>query len=85
MHHILTDLNAGDTFNIIRFSSTTHRLGTMHYTKTSVRKAKKYMHNLSADGGTDIDGGLKVGFKIFTLIIMEMRDVAFFVFILILL
>ncbi|XP_071532831.1 inter-alpha-trypsin inhibitor heavy chain H6-like isoform X3 [Panulirus ornatus] len=60
LHHILTDLNAGDTFNIIRFSSSTHKLGMMHYTKSSVRKAKKYIDNLEADGATDIDSGLKM-------------------------
>ncbi|XP_071532832.1 inter alpha-trypsin inhibitor, heavy chain 4-like isoform X4 [Panulirus ornatus] len=63
LHHILTDLNAGDTFNIIRFSSSTHKLGMMHYTKSSVRKAKKYIDNLEADGATDIDSGLKVAIE----------------------
>ncbi|XP_069937311.1 inter alpha-trypsin inhibitor, heavy chain 4-like isoform X1 [Cherax quadricarinatus] len=60
LRHILTDLNAGDTFNIIRFSTYTDKLGTMRYTGTAVRKAKKYINNLEADGGTNIDGGLKM-------------------------
>nr|XP_053636633.1 inter-alpha-trypsin inhibitor heavy chain H1-like isoform X1 [Cherax quadricarinatus] len=32
----------------------------MRYTGTAVRKAKKYINNLEADGGTNIDGGLKM-------------------------
>nr|XP_045606659.1 inter-alpha-trypsin inhibitor heavy chain H4-like isoform X2 [Procambarus clarkii] len=60
LRHILTDLNAGDTFNIISFSTYTHKLGTMRYTGTAVRKAKKYINNLEARGGTNIDEGLKM-------------------------
>lgn len=59
LQHILTELNQGDTFNIIRFSTMTHKLGTMRYTGTAVRKAKKYINSLEVEGGTNIDGGLK--------------------------
>lgn len=59
LQHILTELNQGDTFNIIRFSSQTHKLGTMRYTGTAVRKARKYINSLEVEGGTNIDGGLK--------------------------
>ena len=60
LQYILTELNQGDTFNIIRFSSITHKLGTMRYTGTAVRKARKYINSLEVEGGTNIDGGLKV-------------------------
>ncbi|KAG0721454.1 Inter-alpha-trypsin inhibitor heavy chain H4 [Chionoecetes opilio] len=40
LQHILTELNQGDTFNIVRFSSATHKMGTMRYTGTAVRKAR---------------------------------------------
>ncbi|KAG7169134.1 Inter-alpha-trypsin inhibitor heavy chain H4-like 2, partial [Homarus americanus] len=63
MRHILTDLNQGDSFNIIRFSSSSHKFGTMRYTAMAIRKAKKYINNLEADGGTNIDGGLKVALE----------------------
>ncbi|KAK8398007.1 hypothetical protein O3P69_003721 [Scylla paramamosain] len=59
LQHILTELNQGDTFNIIRFSAITHKLGTMRYTGTAVRKARKYINSLEVEGGTNIDGGLK--------------------------
>ncbi|XP_068237881.1 inter-alpha-trypsin inhibitor heavy chain H4-like isoform X2 [Palaemon carinicauda] len=59
LRHILTELNAGDTFNIIHFSDTTDRLGTMRYSGTAVRKAKKFINSLQARGGTNIDLGLK--------------------------
>ncbi|XP_068237880.1 inter-alpha-trypsin inhibitor heavy chain H4-like isoform X1 [Palaemon carinicauda] len=60
LRHILTELNAGDTFNIIHFSDTTDRLGTMRYSGTAVRKAKKFINSLQARGGTNIDLGLKM-------------------------
>ncbi|KAK7066748.1 hypothetical protein SK128_026320 [Halocaridina rubra] len=59
LRHILTDLNAGDTFNIIHFSDAAHKLGTMRYTGTAIRKAKKFINSLQADGGTNIEGALK--------------------------
>ncbi|XP_037776912.1 uncharacterized protein LOC119573877 [Penaeus monodon] len=60
LRHILTDLNAGDTFNIIHFSSASYKLGTMRYTGTAVRKAKKFINSLHARGGTNINDGLRV-------------------------
>ncbi|XP_064080416.1 inter-alpha-trypsin inhibitor heavy chain H4-like isoform X2 [Macrobrachium nipponense] len=62
LRHILTELNAGDTFNIIHFSDGTDRLGTMRYSGTAVRKAKKFINSLQAEGGTNIDLGLKDSF-----------------------
>ncbi|XP_042864151.1 inter-alpha-trypsin inhibitor heavy chain H4-like [Penaeus japonicus] len=63
LRQILTDLNPGDTFNIIHFSTETYKLGTMRYTGTAVRKAKKFIYSLRADGGTNINDGLRVSFE----------------------
>ncbi|XP_037777342.1 inter-alpha-trypsin inhibitor heavy chain H4-like [Penaeus monodon] len=63
LRHILTDLNAGDTFNIIHFSSASYKLGTMRYTGTAVRKAKKFINSLHARGGTNINDGLRASFE----------------------
>ncbi|KAK3877675.1 hypothetical protein Pcinc_017625, partial [Petrolisthes cinctipes] len=63
MDHILTNLNNGDTFNIIRFSTNAHKLGIMRYSPVTVRRAKQYIESLEAGGGTNIDDGLKVAIE----------------------
>ncbi|XP_076031432.1 inter-alpha-trypsin inhibitor heavy chain H4-like [Oratosquilla oratoria] len=60
LRHILRDLHIGDTFDLVQFSTTSSRLGTMRYTGTAVRKAQKFINNLSPFGGTNIDRGFQM-------------------------
>ncbi|CAL4122894.1 unnamed protein product, partial [Meganyctiphanes norvegica] len=60
LRHILSSLNPGDSFNVVHYGYGASKLGTMRYSGTAVRKARKYINNLVAGGGTNLDEGLKM-------------------------
>ncbi len=57
----LTSLRPGDTFQVIRFSSSASQLGTapLDATPDNVKRALAYVHSLRGDGGTMMIEGIK--------------------------
>lgn len=54
--HALNSLGAGDYFNLLQFNSSTERLfdRSVPVTEENLRKARKFIGRLHADGGTDM-------------------------------
>uniref|UniRef100_A0A8V5FVP0 Uncharacterized protein n=1 Tax=Melopsittacus undulatus TaxID=13146 RepID=A0A8V5FVP0_MELUD len=64
---ILQDLRPEDHFNIIGFSNRIkvwQQDRLVPVTPNNIRDAKKYIHNMSPTGGTNIDGALQTGAKL---------------------
>ncbi|KAF2356253.1 von Willebrand factor type A [Trinorchestia longiramus] len=63
LREILHELNEGDAFSIVSFSTRARTHVSFRHSSTAVRRAVKVIDELSAEGSTDIDEGLKVALQ----------------------
>ncbi|MCZ6701598.1 MAG: VIT domain-containing protein [Ignavibacteria bacterium] len=63
--HCINNLNSGDGFNIIRFSTEAYALfsNIESATKSNIKKAEGYIYKLKAVGGTNIEEALSLALK----------------------
>jgi len=59
LNYVLDNLNQGDRFNIVAFSTSTRRFASRPRPKTDVEEAEDFVRNLRAGGGTNIDRALR--------------------------